>query len=230
MTMLAVTISKDGAVLSQDSWIYEVSGDYHARAAGLGVTRDTAESAASCYVGGGNPDSIVVLGQSLKILAVPRFRMAIAGTGSFRMLSGWYFNLSGVPTGDITALNEKTPAALRQLRDEWKIAEAAVIIHAGYSPARQAGCGFAYASSDDFEPQEIAIGETIAPAPDPNESDYAAIRELYEQANRGERIADLHAALMAQQRRAFLAGMLAAAMRSRSGRRHDQFDPNPEAR
>jgi hypothetical protein len=148
------------------------------------------------------------MGSALKIMPQPRFRMAIAGTGSFRFIAGWHFGIIQIASCDIVDLNTKTPEALRKLRNDIQTDDGVVIVHAGYSRLLGRGIGYAYASGADFEPEEIPVGGTLSPSPDPTDPEYAHIHALWTAASQGARVRELHVALMVQQRRSWLAGKM----------------------
>jgi len=85
--------------------------------------------------------------------------------------------------------------------------EAYIVMMAGFDPRR--GCGFGYVYSSDGEARELKVGETVGPAPDPDDPAAEEIRELWSAASRGRHVERLHGALFDQQLRAMAAGRLA---------------------
>jgi hypothetical protein len=210
MTMLAVTVTKTGAVLSQDSWLYQLSeaGRDHARRS-AGITDNVQEAAASCYVGGGDATEIKLLGQGLKILAVPRFNMAIAATGPFAVALHWWMRLMEAHAVTIEALHAGTPQALAEVHQTVAPNDAAVIVHAGFDPVSGKGFGRVFSSDDGFAGTDLPVGTTAGPPPDPDDEKYATIAELWNAASDGRQVEELHRALFDQQLRAMAAGKLA---------------------
>jgi len=210
MTFLACTVSKDGAVMSQDSWIYESSPEIAAHAERFaGVTRNLDRAAESCYVGGGDPTSVKLIGQGLKIAAVPRLNAAIGVMGDLVFANQFALALHSIRTCDLADVDNDAMKTMRSLRDQLQTSPSATIVLAGWSQRLNSGIAWSFGSSNDFLPSKAVVGETIAPMPDSDDEEYATIYELYKKANQGMDIVALHRALFAQQRRAFLAGKLA---------------------
>lgn len=215
MTFLAVTVKTDGVIVSQDSHFYQKTDEYIERSTGAGIgTFD--ESVKSIYVGDGNLCSPRLIGRGCKIALFPDSDLVVAITGDNALATRWRLYL---PTlclsadrngNDIVTLNQIVPEHLHLMASMGEGIGETVLVHAGYSAVLERGCAFAYASADNFEPREIPIGQTLAPAPDPSDESYERIFELYQRANRGDAVTDLHQALMSQQLRAFQTGRLGA--------------------
>jgi hypothetical protein len=160
------------------------------------------------YKHASDPKAVILAGNGLKIVPVPRLSMAVATTGAYRFAMFWALELMHPAIQDLDYLRRMAPARFRDLQQQLCPGDEATIVHAGYDAVRGSGFGFVL-STDDFEVKDIPVGHTVAPAPDHAEPEHDAIAKLWESASRGWQVETLHRAIYAQQVRAFLAGKLA---------------------
>lgn len=209
MTFIAATVTKTGAVISQDSMIYAATeaGLAHARRHG-GLADDGEETAASCFVGGGGPASVKVLGNALKIMLDPRRQMALGGTGRLGPLYRWFGDLASSPIGTICGLNAAAPKQIAEACAAYG-GDELLVVHAGFDPMRGTGIGFTFSSDHEFDPREIAIGTTLHPPLDIEAPDYPEIYDLSSAAREGLQVRRFHASMHKHLLAAFAAGRLA---------------------
>ncbi len=208
MTMIACTVSKSGAVISADSWNYSMTEEQRAATAELAaVTSDFEEARAS--QGHGSTPETKLNGNVLKVYPVPQFSMLMAVTGPMLFAVNWSLALATILASDIDDVHRLAPQMLRQLHRELGGIDGVIVVHAGWSEKKQSGVGYTYASADGFTGDEIAVGQTISPAPDQDGVNYAEVHRLWDAASKGYLIDQLHRAIFTNLQAAWLAGKLA---------------------
>jgi hypothetical protein len=197
-------------MLSQDSWLYQMTPaakEHAARSAA--VTTDTADAAASTFLGGGGMATIQLLGHGGKIMPIPRFNAALAGTGSLSLILGAFVDLYSSRALSAAELHAEMPERLRRVRRTHCPDDDGILIVGGYDATRGTGFGYVYASGDDFAGSEIPVGSFIGPAIDPDYDERGLIERLRHSAAAGFNVDRFHEALYCQQCEAFLDGKLA---------------------